>query len=57
MLISLIIYATKNSKYLVNYKGDPIGIEAAGKNKIDTDATITPIVKMSSREIAIWIVS
>ena len=57
MLMSLIIYTTKNKKYLVNYKGDPIGIEAAGKNKIDPDAPITPIVKMSMREIAVWIAS
>ena len=57
MLVSLIIYATKNDKYLINYKGDLIGIEAAGKSKIDPEAPIIPIVKMSMREIAVWIVS
>lgn len=57
MLISLIIYATNNKKYLINYNGDPIGIEAAGKSKKDPDAPITPVVRMSVREIAVWIVS
>ena len=57
MLISLIVYAAKNDKYLVNYNGDPIGIDAPGKSKITKDMPTIPLVRMSVREIAMWIVS
>ena len=57
MLISLIVYAAKNDKYLVNYNGDPIGIDAPGKSKLTKDMPTIPLVRMSVREIAMWIVS
>ena len=53
MLMSLILYVIKQDKYLINYQGDPIGIEAAGKSK---SATEMPVVKISPREIIIWII-
>lgn len=54
MLVSLIVYVLKKDKYLVNYKGDAIGVEAANKNKIVSDV---PVAKLSVREIAIWIIA
>lgn len=57
MLMSLVFYATQNKKYLVNYKGEAIGLEAAGKSHINLDKPDMPIAKISVREAIVWIVS
>ena len=57
MLLSLIFYTIRKDKYLINYRGDAIGVIAAGKVKSQDDTPEIPIIKMSVREVSIWIVS
>lgn len=53
MMMSLILYVLKQDKYLINYQGEPIGVHAPSKSKAATD---TPVVKVTAREIIVWII-
>ena len=55
MMLSLLLYITKNNTYLVDYDGNAIGIEAAGKKKVVSDTPPAPIAKMSFKAMIIWI--
>ncbi len=54
MVLSLLLYVIRKDKYLINYEGTPIGIEAAGKKKA-VGTNETPIVKKSVKEMITWL--
>ncbi len=53
-LLCLLIYMLFKEKYLVGPSGNPLGVEAAAKNKEMTNPE-TPTVKITFKEIGFWI--
>lgn len=57
MIVSLIIYATKQNKYLVSSDGQPIGITPASKEKANITTKNVEKQKLNPLKITVWAIA